>query len=270
MTTNSEAIIAHYIKYDEDKRLQQDIGPYEFARSCELLEQYFPPAPATILDVGGATGPYSFWAAARGYAVHLVDIVPRHIEQAREKALQPGTPHLAGMHVGDARSLDFPDNFADAVISHGPLYHITQREERVQVLREAKRILKPGGVICAFGITRYAGLMYGIQQGLIFDADYRRMIADEVRTGLRMDPPEGVFTLPEAYFHLPEELLSEVRDAGFACERVIGVMGPGWMVPDLDASWQETDQREALMALARLTENEPALGPRLLAVGYKR
>ena len=74
-----QAIIAHYNQYDEAERLKNDIGPLELVRTQELLARYLPPAPAVVLDVGGATGIYSRWLAGLGYQVHLVDIVPRHI-----------------------------------------------------------------------------------------------------------------------------------------------------------------------------------------------
>jgi hypothetical protein len=41
------------------------------------------------------------------------------------------------------------------------------------------------------------------------------------------------------------------------------------MVPDLDESWQDAAQRQVLLDIARLTENEPVLGPRLMAVARK-
>jgi hypothetical protein len=41
------------------------------------------------------------------------------------------------------------------------------------------------------------------------------------------------------------------------------------MVPDLDASWQDEAQREIILEIARLTEAEPVLGPRLMAVARK-
>ncbi len=82
--TIAQQIIEHYNRYDEDKRLKGDIGPLEFARTQELILRYLPPAPAVIVDAGGATGVYSFWLAGLGYKAHLVDIVPRHIEQAAQ------------------------------------------------------------------------------------------------------------------------------------------------------------------------------------------
>jgi Methyltransferase domain len=64
---------------------------------------------------------YSFWLIGLGYTVHLVDIVPRHIERAQQAAGQAGSPQLASMRIGDARRIDFADGFAGAIIMHGPL-----------------------------------------------------------------------------------------------------------------------------------------------------
>lgn len=262
-------IVDHYNRYDERERLKHDIGPLEQLRTQELMLRFLPPAPAVILDVGGASGVYSFWLAGLGYSVHLVDIVPRHIEQARQAALQAGSPQLAGMMVGDARRLDFADGLADAVIMHGPLYHLSDRQDRLLAIGEAGRVLKPGGVLLAFAITRYAGLIYGLLKGYVFDPAYRQMTETEVRTGHRQDPPDWLITFPNAYFHHPGELQAEVEDGGLVHETTLGIIGPAWMVPDLDASWQDGAQREAILDIVRLTESEPVLGPRLMAVAWK-
>jgi ubiquinone/menaquinone biosynthesis C-methylase UbiE len=262
-------IIAHYGHYDESKRLQSDIGPLELARTRELLRRYLPPAPAVVVDVGGATGIYSFWLAALDYRVHLVDIVPRHIEQALQESLQPGVAQLASIKVGDARQLDLADGFADAITMHGPLYHLSNHVDRLRALQEAKRVLRPGGVLCAFAITRYAGLIYGLTKGHVFDPAYHTMIRHEVQTGRRENPPSWAMTFPHAYFHLPEELRDEIAESGLTHEATLGVLGPAWQVPDLEGSWRDERKREVILDIARLTENEPALGPRLMAVARK-
>ncbi|NLS78347.1 MAG: class I SAM-dependent methyltransferase [Chloroflexi bacterium] len=266
--TSSE-IVAYYNRYDEARRLASDIGPLEEARTHELMQRHLPPPPAVVLDVGGAAGVYSFWLAGLGYEMHLVDLVPRHIAQAAQVAQQPGAPRLASMRVGDARQLDFPNGIADAVVLHGPLYHLTERADRVRAIAEAARVLRPGGVLLAFAITRYAGLLYGLTKGHVFDPAYYAMIHNEVRTGVRRDPPAWATTFPSAYFHLPAELAGELADGGLAHVATLGILGPAWLVPDLEASWADARQREALLGIARLTEGEPALGPRLLAVGRK-
>jgi ubiquinone/menaquinone biosynthesis C-methylase UbiE len=126
----TQQTIDHYNNYDEASRLKGDIGPLELARTQELIARYLPPPGAVVVDVGGATGVYSFWLASLGYSVHLVDLVPRHIEQALRSSANSGSPQLAGARVADARELPFADDFADAIIMHGPLYHLPNRSDR--------------------------------------------------------------------------------------------------------------------------------------------
>ena len=80
-------------------------------------------------------------------------------------------------------------------------------------------------------------------------------------------PPAGVRTLPNAHFHLPDELGGELETAGFVCEALLGVVGPSWLVPEIDAAWEEPDKRVCMIEMARMLENEPVLGPRTLGVG---
>jgi SAM-dependent methyltransferase len=266
----AQKIIDHYNSYDESQRLKGDIGPLELLRTQELISRYLPPPAATILDVGGATGPYSFWLAGLGHRVHLVDIVPRHVEQARQAARQAGSPQLASLRVGDARRLDFEDGVADVIMMHGPLYHLTERADRLCAIAEAKRVLRPGGALLAFAITRYAGLIFGLLNGYIFDAAYREMIEAEVKTGVRENPPAAWSgAISNAFFHHPDELKAELLDGGLMHETTLGILGPAWMVPDLDASWQDEAQREVILEIARLAEDEPVLGPRLMGVARK-
>jgi SAM-dependent methyltransferase len=262
-------IIDHYDRYDERERLKHDIGPLEQLRTQELMARFLPPAPAVVLDVGGASGVYSFWLAGLGYSVHLVDIVPRHIEQAQAAARQAGSPRLASLRIGDARRLDFAAESAAAIIMHGPLYHLPDRPDRLLAIAEARRVLRPGGLLLAFAITRYAGLIYGLLRGHVFDPAYLRMIRTEVQTGHRQDPPDWLVTFPNAFFHHPDELKAELEEGGLVHDRTLGILGPAWMVPDLEASWQDAAQRETILEIARLTETEPVLGPRLMAVARK-
>ena len=67
---------------------------------------------------------------------------------------------------------------------HGPLYHLTKEEDRIKALSEAKRVLRPNGVVLAFTITRYAGINYGITEGLIFERTYYEVMKEEVLTGI--------------------------------------------------------------------------------------
>jgi hypothetical protein len=90
-----------------------------------------------------------------------------------------------------------------------------------------------------------------------------------VKTGRRENPPHWALTFPNAFFHLPGELEAEIQVSGLIHEITLGILGPAWMVPNLDDSWQDEVRREVMLDIARLTENEPVLGPRLMAVARK-
>jgi len=212
-----DVIHSYTHEFDESKRLSTGIGPLESARTKELLLRFLPASPAVVLDVGGATGPYSFWLASLGYRIHLLDIVPVHIAKAESTQANPDSPKLAGIHLGDARELPFSGASADAVSIHGPLYHLPDRGDRIRCLAEAKRVLKPTGRLLAFGITRYAGLLYTITKGSIFDPQTLTMIRSEVQTGRRLRSAGERTCFKSAYFHL--------RGGGIPCGR--HVRNPG-------------------------------------------
>lgn len=248
----------------ELERLSSGIGPLEWERTRELIGRYLPPAPAVVYDIGGAYGAYSFWMAGLGYRVHLVDAVPVHIEEARRRQDSPGSPRLAEMGVGDARELSFADSSAEVLMLHGPLYHLTQKADRLLALREAHRVLKPGGLLLAFAISSYASSIVGIQQGWVWNSDYLTRCEGEVCSGNHIRPDSW-----DGYFHHPRVLVSEMEECGFACDEVLGIHGPGWMVPDFDGSWVDPARREVILQIARMMEREPVLSPHIMGVGKK-
>src|SRR5215510_14029261 len=135
-----EAIAAHYTSGYEAARLHQGAGQLDREGSRELLARLLPPAPATVLDVGGGPGGHACWLAARGYQVHLIDITPLHVELARQASAQQPQAPLASAEVGDACALAWGSETVDAVVLLGPLYHLTDRADRVQAFREAHRV----------------------------------------------------------------------------------------------------------------------------------
>src|SRR5262245_49467140 len=162
-----EAVAEHYASGYEARRLHTHEGKLERERSRELLKRFLPPAPATILDVGGGPGGHACWLAEQGYIVHLIDISPVHVELAKEASRgQPEAP-LASASVGDACALSWEAEAVDAVLLLGPLYHLTDRADRLKALREAHRVLKAGGVLLAAGISRFASMFDGLRQGLL-------------------------------------------------------------------------------------------------------
>lgn len=267
-----DEVLGYYARGGEQGRLDEAYFPLERERTRELVLRYLPPPPAVVLDVGGAAGAYAFWLAERGYDVHLVDPVPLHVEQAGETSAGRTSGRLASARVGDARRLDLAEASGDAALLLGPLYHLTDREDRLAALGEAHRVLRPGGLLFAAGISRFASLLDGLR-GPVFDHDaFARIVERDLEDGQHRNETgiAGYFTT--AFFHQPEELGAEVREAGFALAGLFAVEGPGAFVPDFQARWKEPDARERLLDLVRRVEREPALlgvSPHLLAVGRR-
>jgi len=249
----------HYASGYEGQRLQSGSSQIELARTQELVMRYVPPLPAVIFDVGGGPGVYACWLAKQGYEVHLVDATPLHVELARQASQgQPDAP-LASIEVGDARSLKRSDESCDVVLMFGPLYHLTERVDRLTALHEAHRVLRSGGLLLAVGISRFTSALDGLRQGLFDDPAFTQIVERDLVEGQHRNPTNHPLYFTTAFFHHPKELQSEVEESGFLYERTLPVEGPLWLSHDVVANFSDQKRREQLLALARRLEEEPSL-----------
>ena len=254
-----EDIISHYAQIQEEERLLTGSGALEYARSQELIDRYLPPLPAVILDVGGGPGAYSCWLAGKGYEVHLIEPSPKHVAQATKASLdQPDHP-IASVSEGDARSLDHGDASCDAVLLMGPLYHLTTRDDRITALREAHRVVRPGGLVFSVAINRFASLMDGLEKGFIDDPYFVEILERDLTDGQHRNPRNVLDYFTTTFFHRPEELEAEVREAGFTVTEVVAIQGPGWLAKDFTNRWSAPERRAQLLNLVRAVEHEPSL-----------
>ncbi|MBQ1122659.1 class I SAM-dependent methyltransferase [Streptomyces sp. B15] len=251
---------------DESVRLSASAdGRLEMLRTQELLRRHLPPAPASVLDVGGGPGAHARWLVKDGYAVHVVDPVPRHVDAARQVATTA--------ELGDARDLHEPDAKYDAVLVLGPLYHLLERSDRDQALAEAYRVVRPGGLIAAAGINRYASLFEHSAFAHLYKDGVRRSIESILASRIH----DGKKSFTAAYFHSGAELRDEVAEAGFEDAEVFGIEGPTWAM--LKATEQYTKESvigsglfESALTAARMAEPYPELlaaSSHLLAVGRR-
>jgi SAM-dependent methyltransferase len=266
-----DEINRYYQEVAEEGRLSAGSSQLEFARTKEIVLRYLQPAPATVLDIGGAAGAYSLWLTELGYQVHLVDAVPRLVEEAQRRSAAAEKP-IVSCRVGDARKLEFNDGLADAVLLLGPLYHLTDAGERLCALREAHRVLRHRGVLFAAAISRCASALDGLARNLLADPAFAAIVEQDLAHGEHRNTTGNWDYFTTAYFHRPDELAAEIMSAGFACRAVLGLEGPGWILPDFDQRWADPRRREDLLRIARALENEPSivgLSAHLLAVAMK-
>jgi SAM-dependent methyltransferase len=249
-----QPILRYYEGGEEADRLESSFSRWEKVRTLDLLDRFLPPPPALILDVGGAAGAYAFPLAEKGYVVDLIDPVPLHIEQAKQRAAM-GQSAPRSFQLGDARAIPCGDGTADSVLFFGPLYHLTDSNERLEAIREARRVLRAGGVLLAVGISRFASALDGIGRGFLSDPEFVRIVEQDLKTGQHRNETGNPDYFTTAYFHHPDELKRELREGGFPNPRLCAIEGPVWAVPEAATK----REREQLMVAARAVESEATL-----------
>jgi ubiquinone/menaquinone biosynthesis C-methylase UbiE len=265
------AIRAYYERPSEEDRLNFGPGQLEALRTRQLIQRFAPPAPAIVLDIGGAAGAYALWLAELGYRVHLVDPVRRLLGVALERSAAARL-EFASATQGDARALAFDDGAADFVLLLGPLYHLISAVDRVRALTEAARVLKPGGVLFAAGISRWASALDALSRDLYQDPSFYAIVEQDLQNGQHRNPTEKIGWFTTAYFHEPDELRAEVNSARLVLENLYGLEGPGWLYADFNERWSDSRRRGDLIRTAEVVETEPSMigvSAHILAIATK-
>lgn len=255
----------------EPNRLDLEIFKLEGIRTKEIIERYLPKNNLEILDVGGGAGYYSFWLREKGHNVTLVDLSPGNIQLVRKYAETSGIK-LNRFETGDAVNLNFPDERFDMVLLLGPLYHLTERNERIAALSEAKRVLKPGGILLSAVISRYASLFDGFQRDLVLDDLFFEILKDDLHNGVHQNKTENLEYFTTAYFHTKAEITEEIAASGLQLEKLIAVESFGWFIRNFDDKLKDPVYMEKLLFIIRTVESNEdlvAMSPHIIAVSRK-
>lgn len=213
----------------------------ELLRTRELLQRQLPSPPAMVLDVGGVTGVHAAWLAGRGYRVHLVDIVPRHVRAGAEHG-------LVTAEVGDARRLTQADASVDAVLLLGPLY--TSWLELGGSRRSPRHGESSGPAGSCSPRPSDGSWRSSTGRTAAASGGVAAKLVPVLSSGVH-DPTLG-FT--DAFFHTAAQLQREVAEAGFADVRVVAIEESAWTI--VDAPGDDADARlDSALRCAQLTES---------------
>ncbi|ELC8444131.1 class I SAM-dependent methyltransferase [Clostridium perfringens] len=190
-------------------RLNDPYNRLELFSTMYMIKEYFP-NEGKILDIGSGPGRYSIELLKRGYDVTLMDISNKSIDMAKKNIESLGLK--ADNYIcGDALYLDFlDDNSYDGVLLMGPMYHVQSKEDRIRILENCKRVLKPGGVILITYINSLGVLRVGLSD---FPQEFKNIDKIYELFDEKSFSTEESFT--ETYFTVPEKAINEVNEVGF-------------------------------------------------------
>jgi len=201
----------------EEHRRQAMAGPGP--AQALLLDTHLKPG-ASVIDIGCAAGRFCFAVSGRGHRAVGVDLAEPMVREAAALARerQASIPFC----VMDAQALALRDASFDAALLMGSvLSHVPGRRARLSTLREAHRVLTPGGTLLIETQSRASSLRH--RAFFVAMTWMRRALqaigrrpAWEVgdRFGVEVS---GAGPGKRVYFHMyaPDELEADLRETGF-------------------------------------------------------
>lgn len=180
----------YYDGYDEDSRLIKDNShSIEFLTTTKYLDRYIAKGDK-VLEVGAATGRYSFYFAENGCDVTALELSEKHVEIMKSKLYDTSLNMKAVQ--GNALDLsEFEDKTFDALLCLGPIYHLTREEDRIKCIKECLRVLKTGGFIAVAYISKFAHFADMVKRNKedINDVGLQNI----VKTGVESNDPDACF-----------------------------------------------------------------------------
>ena len=266
---NNNTVLEYYEKHErENERLIKE--PLESIRTKEIISRFLPEKPIKIIDLCGASGHYSYWLAQKGHEVHLTDLSERHINEAKKNEAVYKIK-LASTECGDARSIKRENETFDMVLLMGALYHLQEKEDRLQCLKETYRILKNGGTAVFAYICRHASMLDGFLRGFVNDPAFQKIMDTDILTGRHNNPENKKHYFTNAYFHTTDEIYNELINANFCNIMLYAVEGFGGLINN-EEYLNNDEKTKKLLHYLRLTEQNMemiGISPHQLAVCKK-
>lgn len=268
---SSDLIQQYYDQLTKEEWERLERHPMEFAITQLALKEWLPTPPAEILDCGSGPGRYALMLAQQGYQISLLDLSAVNIEYAITRFKQSGL-NFVRAEQGNAIDLSrFPAESFDAVLMFGPLYHSLNRSDRLVALAGVLRVLRPGGLLFAAFISRYALVRSLIRNQPELILDISEQLRNFWDTGTysaqRKNGNEFIF-----YAIHPTEIAALLESSGFRFLTLLGLEGLTSLI-DENLNQASTEIWNEWVQLNYQVADDPSIlgcTEHLLAVARKR
>jgi SAM-dependent methyltransferase len=146
-------------------------------RLVELARRRLGPGRPKALDVGCGPGLFDRHVAS-AFELHGVDVSHAMVERARET--NPGVDYA----VSEPGRLPHPDGRCDLAFAVCVLHHV-DRADRLPLVREAARVVRPGGLVAVFEQNPWNPLTRRVVRDCAFDEDVELLPRRELTRLLR-------------------------------------------------------------------------------------
>lgn len=210
----------------EARRLRKD--PYhslEFIVTLHHLKRFLPKR-GYVLDLGCGPGSYVVELGKLGYDVALVDMSEKllHVAEGRMKRAKLMDRVKAIVQTNATNLSEFKDGAFDAILCFGPFYHLPDKKDQVQVVKEMMRVAKSSARIFVACISYFAvlGRVLMKHPHELTDPNHREMF----EKGVHRAKWHEKASFPDAFFWKPDELQAFLESYGlrtlglFACEGI--------------------------------------------------
>lgn len=240
--------------YDEWGRLERH--RLEFEMTKRALDEHVPEI-SDILDVGGGPGRYSIYLAQKGHNVTLFDLSEKLVEQAGSNAEKHGAV-LKQRIVGNVLELDayLPDEYYDAVLCMGPLYHLLEEEERKTAVSQCIARLKPGGILIASFISAFAPILDLMSSDAESISEYKDWLLKNLSDGRNND----IAGFTQAYFADPESIIPFFFGFQLRTIRLMAAEGLGMPLEDSLMQLPEDKFQEWIDLFYEIADHKATLG----------
>ncbi|MBU5590465.1 methyltransferase domain-containing protein [Clostridium sp. MSJ-4] len=200
--------------YDENakvelERLNNPYSSIEFNSTMHLIDKYFPKT-GEVIDIGSGPGRYSLELLKKKYSVTLLELSEKELDIAKKRIEGVGLKAEKYLCENALNLNILESDKYDAILLMGPMYHILDKEQRINVLKETLRILKKQGIAIISYLNSWGILKAGVTE---FSSVFKDL--NNVYGYLDEQSFDENNSFTEVYFSTPVQALDEVEKAGF-------------------------------------------------------